>query len=231
MARSTRDSERQLFKDQFLPGQLSDGDVDELLAHAHVAHYAAGSEIFAKGSPGDSMMAVLRGEVRISSPSPEGHEIVFNIIEAGEIFGEIALIDGQDRSAGATALTDCELLVVHRRDFKPFLERRAHICLLLLEIACQRLRQTSEQVEDVLFGDVGSRMAKSLIRLARRSPPRGQRQPETVLHITQQQLGSMVGGTRESVNRQLQVWQKAGLIKLGKGSIEICDADALQRMI
>jgi CRP/FNR family cyclic AMP-dependent transcriptional regulator len=167
--------------------------------------------------------------VKISSPSVDGREIVLNIIKAGELFGEIAMLDGRERSADATAAEDCELLVVYRRDFIPFLERRSDICIMLLETICQRLRQTSEQVEDVVFGDLGSRVAKALLRLAQTA--RAQDERTAVLRVTQQELGSMVGGARESVNRHLQVWQTAGLIKLGKGSISIRDVSGLQRMV
>jgi CRP/FNR family cyclic AMP-dependent transcriptional regulator len=228
---SAREDQRALLKRHVLFGGLGDGEIAELLAHAHVEHHNAGSEIFAKGSPGQSVIAVLRGSVKISSPSPDGKEIVLNNINAGELFGEIALLDGGERTADATAVEDCELLVVYRRDFLPLLKRRSDICVMLLEMLCQRLRQTSEQVEDVLFGDLGGRVAKVLLRLAQAAQAQGDGSKTLVLRVTQQELGSMAGGARESVNRQLQVWQTAGLIKLGKGSISICDVRRLQRMI
>src|SRR6202035_3951841 len=96
----------------------------------------------------------------------EGKEIVFNIINAGEIFGEIAVLDGEERSADATAMTDCELLVLNRRDFVHLLEHRVDLCMIMLRILCQRLRQTSEQVEDVMFRHLESRVAKALLHLA-----------------------------------------------------------------
>jgi CRP/FNR family cyclic AMP-dependent transcriptional regulator len=227
MPHPSREEQRQLLKNHLLFGRLGDAEIGELLTHARLEHYAAGDEIFAKGSPGQSMMAVLRGSVKMTSLSPEGRELVFNIMEAGEIFGEIALLDGRERSADAVALTDCELLVLYRRDFLPFLERRADICIMLLEMLCQRLRHTSEQVEDVSFVTLGSRVAKALLRLAH---PEGTNAKPAV-HVTQQELGHIVGGARESVNRQLQAWQKAGLIELRKGTIAIRDVGGLQRIV
>ena len=221
-----REDQRVVLKRHFLFGGFGDGEIAELLAHAHVKHYDAGDEIFARGSPGQSTMAVLRGAVKISSQSPEGKEIVLNIINAGKLFGEIAMLDGRERTADATAVDECELLVMYRRDFLPFLERRSDICIMVIETLCKRLRQTSEQVEDVMFGDLGSRLAKVLLRLAQE----GGRSQTPVLRVTQQELGSMVGSARESVNRHLHVWQEAGLITLGKGVISICDVGGLQRM-
>jgi CRP/FNR family cyclic AMP-dependent transcriptional regulator len=228
MSPPTQEEQRRLLKSHFVFGKLADNEIGELLAHAHVERFSAGDEIYAKGSPGQSMMAVVRGSVKIASPSPDGREIVFAIMEAGEIHGEIALLDGHERTADAIAVTDCELLIVYRRDFLPFLQRRADVCIMLLELLCQRLRRTSEQVEDVSFVDLGSRMAKALLRLAH--PESGEPRP-AVLHVTQRELGNIVGGARESVNRQLQAWQKAGLIELSKGSIAIRDILGLKRVI
>src|SRR5580698_9876581 len=162
---------RKLFEGHALFGKLPQTDLDALLLHARVEHYPAGREILARGSPGRSMMAILKGSVRISTPSPAGPDIVLTILSAGEVFGEIALLDGADRTADATAVTDCELLVLDHRDFVPFLERRADLCILLLKLLCQRLRQTDRQFEEAMFGRLEGRMAKALVRLARNAPP------------------------------------------------------------
>jgi CRP-like cAMP-binding protein len=228
MRHPSADEQRRLLKRHFLLGKLGDSEITELLARARVEHFTAGTEIFAKGSPGQSMMAVLQGSVKITSASADGREIVFNTMGEGEIFGEIALLDGHERTADAIASTDCELLVLYRRDFVPFLERRADICIMLLEMLCQRLRHTSEQVEDVSFVSLASRMAKVLLRLAY---PEANGGKPAVLRVTQRELGAMVGAARESVNRQLQAWQKAGLIELDKGSIAIRDVGGLQHLI
>lgn len=225
--RSSRAEQHQLLKKHILFSQLRDDELHEFLARSHIEQYAAKQEIFAKGSPGQSMMAVLRGSVKVSTWSPDGREVVFNTMEAGDIFGEIALLDGRERSADATALSDCEILVLYRRDFLPFLRRHPDLCIALLEVLCQRLRHTSEQVEDVLFETLGSRVAKLLLRLAHLED--GMREP--AVRVTQGELGHMVGGARESVNRHLQAWQKAGLIEVLKGSIVIRDAGRLRRIV
>jgi CRP/FNR family transcriptional regulator, cyclic AMP receptor protein len=201
------------------------------LRYSRVEHYPAGEEIFAKGSPGNSLMIVLRGRVRISSISLTGKEIVLNIIDAGEIVGEIALLDGGERSGDAVAMTDCELLVLNRRDFMPFIENRADICLMLIKILCQRLRQTSEQVEDLQFRHLESRIAKALLHLSERSGQPVVDGRVLELHMSQSELSHIVGSSRESVNKQLQAWQKAGFIDLAKGSIVIRDPAAIEQLI
>ena len=227
----TYEEKRQIFERHFLLGKLSGDEIDTLLHFARVERYPAGEEIYAKGSPGQSMMAVLRGTAKMTSVSSEGKEIVLNIMQPGEIFGEIALLDGGERSADAVAMTDCEILVIHRRDFMPILEKRADICLILLRILCQRLRQTSEQVEDVLFRHLESRVAKALLHLADSATLHGVPSSPVELHVSQRELGSFSGGSRESVNKILQSWHKAGWIELGKGTILIRDLGATVRLV
>jgi CRP/FNR family cyclic AMP-dependent transcriptional regulator len=226
----THAQKRDLFQSHYLLGRLDPGEIDTLATRARTEHYAAGQEIFAKGAPGRHMIAVVRGSVKITSLSETGKEIVLNIVNEGKVFGEIAVIDGGERSAGAAALTDCELLLLDRRDVLPLFERHSEICIMLLRIVCQRLRRTSEQVEDVLFRNLESRLAKALLQIAEdtgRAQPRG---AAAGLHLSQRELATMAGGSRESVNKQLQAWQQAGLIEVGRGTIVICDAAALQRL-
>jgi len=228
MAAPTHAQKRDLFQQHYLFGRLDPDEIDILATRARVERYPAGREIFAKGSPGRTMLAVLGGDVKIVSLSQTGKEIVLNIIHAGEVFGEIAVLDGEERSAGAAALTDCELLIIDRRDVLPLFEKHPEICVILLRILCRRLRQTSEQVEDVLFRNLESRLAKALLQIAEGVESRG---PTSGLHLSQRELATMAGGSRESVNKLLQIWHKAGLIALSRGAIVILDKAALERLV
>jgi CRP/FNR family cyclic AMP-dependent transcriptional regulator len=231
MTPPTHEEKRQIFQRHVLFGKLTAYEIDSLISYARIEHHSAGHEIFAKGSPGQSLMGVLRGSVKISSLSDNGKEIVFTIFNAGDIFGEIAVLDGEERSADATAMTNCELLVVNRRDFLRVLETRADLCMILLRILCRRIRLTSEQVEDVMFRHLESRVAKALLHLAESVVLHGVQGPLVELHISQRELGNMAGGSRESVNKHLQDWQSQGLIELGKGSIMIRNVAALERLV
>jgi len=227
---ASHDEKRKIFERHFLFGKLSASEIDALIRYSRVERYRAGREIFPKGSPGQSLMAVLRGSVKIGSLSDSGKEIVFTIFNAGDIFGEIAMLDGEERSADATAMTDCELLVLNRRELLPVLENRADLLMVLLKILCRKLRLTTEQVEDVTFRHLESRVAKALVQLAEGVGPHNTRRPSAELHVSQRELGNMAGGSRESVNKQLQIWHRQGLIDLGKGSIMIRDVEAIKRL-
>jgi CRP-like cAMP-binding protein len=121
-------------------------------------------------------------------------------------------------------------LVLNRRDILPVLENRADLCMILLKILCRKQRLTTEQVEDVSFRHLESRVAKALVHLVEGVGPHSTRRPSVELHVSQRELGNMAGGSRESVNKQLQIWHRQGLIDLGKGSIMIRDVEAIKRL-
>jgi CRP-like cAMP-binding protein len=218
---------RQILERHSLFGCLTTAELEQLLSHARVEAYRARHEIFRKGSPGHGLLAVLAGKVRISSLGPDGNQIVLNIMSEGDVFGEIALLDGKDRTADAAAMTDCELLAIDRRDFVPFVRANPEVALRLLGVLCERLRHTTEQIEDVVFLDAPSRLAKRLLQLA--APERTGN--NAVVTISQRELGSMVGLSRESINKQLSAWQHDGMIKVEQGTITILNARALRQHV
>lgn len=199
--------------------------IDRLASYAHTKSLSAGTTIFAKGDPGSSLFAVCAGTVKISNHSHDGKDAVFNLINAGEIFGEIALLDGQPRTAEALALTDCELMLIDRRDFVPLVKSQPEMALKLIEVLCARLRRTSEQVEDVLFLDLPGRLAKTLLWLAKRSKSSSQGRKVV---ITQREIGQIIGMSRESTNKQLRLWEQHQWVRLERGGVLILAPDKLE---
>ena len=221
MAQQVRIDKRSVIAAHELFRGFSPGEIDNLVSYTRGTKYRTNEVIFTKGSPGQGLMAVLSGVVRISSPSPEGRQVVFNLIYPGEIFGEIALLDGKERTADATAITECELLVLERRDFLPCLTRHPEMCLHVINVLCERLRRTSQQVEDLLFMSMHSRLAKILLHLAQTHGTRCDRGIKLDLQLSQRDLASMIGASRESVNRQLATWQDEGHVAIDGGTITI----------
>jgi len=219
---------RQILANHFLFQHLADQDLATLLTHARVEKHRANDVIFRQGMPGHNLIAVLSGQVKITIQASSGKEIVLAICNPGEVFGELALLDGKPRSADAIAISSCELLVIDRRDFLAFLEARPAVCIRLLAVLSARLRRTDEQVQELAFLDLPSRLAKTLVRLCEahsRASPKGL---EINLKLSQHELGRMVGGSRESVNKQLRAWQNAGLVRLAAGKIIIQDLAGLR---
>jgi CRP-like cAMP-binding protein len=160
--------------------------------------------------------------VKVSVASAEGKDIVLNMFREGDVFGEIALLDGRPRTADATAMTPCELIVIERRDFVPFLRDHPDVMLKLIEILCSRLRHTSEQVQEITFLNLPTRLAKALLQLAAGSPA-----DRPKVAITQRELSQIIGRSRESTNKQLRAWEKRQWIRLERGGISILAPDRL----
>lgn len=210
---------------------LPPGELERLAQMATTRQCKAGEAVFLKGDPGTSMMAVMTGRVRICCYSSDGREVVLNVCGLGEVFGEIALIDGGDRTADAFAMDATELLVLSRRDFLPVLHRNPEVCVRLLELLCRRLRATSQQLEDVNFLDLRTRLAKRLLYLSETSSERPAADEMITLRISQHMLASMIGTSREAVNKQLRSWQEHGLIGVGRGWIKLLDRSELEKIV
>ncbi|HEX3953491.1 MAG TPA: Crp/Fnr family transcriptional regulator [Stellaceae bacterium] len=223
-------SQRQILRRSKLFERLGDDEIDAILAHARVTRFAEGTQIVAKGDPGNSMMAVLTGRVSITASSADGRQMVLSVMSDGEVFGEIALLDGKERTADVTAMTDCELLVVPRNSLLSLLGRRPELGIGLLAVLCERIRRTNEQVEDLAFLDLEARIAKVLLRLGEEGKEAKSDAPLRV-KLSQRLLGELVGGSRESVNKHLQDWKRSGIIAIEKGTVTIQDPEALAGLI
>jgi CRP/FNR family transcriptional regulator, cyclic AMP receptor protein len=178
-----------------------------------------GELLFEKGDQGDSLYGVRRGTIRIETGTEGGERLTLNVLGPGDLFGEIALLDGQARTANAVAAEDCELYVLRRHDFLAFIEREPQVAIRLIELLCQRLRWMNERMEEVALLPLHMRMARRLAGLALDFG--------SELRLTQGELSEFVGGARESVSRQLQKWRRAGIVGLRRGRIIILDGERL----
>jgi CRP-like cAMP-binding protein len=224
---SSAEQGRRLFESCFLFQSLPPPQRQQILSHAHLRHFEAGETIFLMGAPGNAMMAVLSGEVRISAPSKEGKEIVLTILYPGEVFGEISVLDGGRRTADATAVMRCDIMVLERRDVLHFLEQNPEAYPSIMLLLCEKLRRTTEQVAEIFFLDMQGRLARTLLRLIEQRKAAASANVPLLLRRTQGELANMIGGTRESVNKCLGEWQRRGLIRMKGGTIIIVDKAAL----
>lgn len=206
---------------------LDSAAFDQLCRYAKHATLKRGATIFSKGDPGNSLVAVISGTVKISISSADGRNAILNLIGPGEIVGEVAVLDGHARTADATANTNCEIFVIDRREFLPFVRSQPALAMKFIELLCARLRWTSDQVEEVILQDLPGRLASALIRLAEKH--KGARGDRTIA-ITQQEISEMVGMTRESINKQLRAWAGRNWVRLEHGAIVVLDTDALREL-
>ena len=192
--------------------------------------YAPRETLFQKGDPSDFMVAVISGCVRICVYSVDGREIVLNLIEPGQVLGEIAALDGQGRTADAIAVDKVEALIIDRASVRRVLADRPEAAFRLIETLCTRLRRTSNQVEIIGYRDLASRTAALLLELVGDFGTKTENGTRIDRKLSQRDMARMIASTRESVNRQLRQWAQDGLISVEDGLIEVHDLDQLEEI-
>src|SRR5437016_4656740 len=192
--------------------------------------FAANAVIFHKGGPGRSLYVIERGRVKIAASSAHGREVALNLLGPGEIFGEIALIDGGARTADAIACEPTRLLALERGELIPFLEASPEAMLRMLVALARRVRWVSEPFQDAAFLSLPTRMAKRLIFLDRHFGVTGSAGRRLTVSLPQRELANHLNVTRETVNRLLQDWRNEGLIAIDRGVFVLKDVGRLERM-
>ena len=198
--------------------------VNELGPRAVTRTLRKGAVLFRKGDQGSSLYVLVSGAMRVDAPSEAGRSAVFNLILPGEIFGEIAALDGGIRTADAVALERSEVMVIDRREVVPVLRRYPDLALRFIEILCGRVRRTSEQVEDIVFLDLAGRLAKALLFLHEKAAAESS---QAKIRVTQREISQMVGASRESTNKQLRQWERAKLLRIERGAVVLLQRDKL----
>lgn len=190
--------------------------------------YRPRETLFQKGDSSDFLVAILQGCVRVVVYSVEGREIVLNIIEPGQVVGEIGMLDHKGRTADAVAIDDVEALVIDRAAVKRVLMQHPTAMFKLIETLCTRLRRTSNQVEIIGYRDLPARTAALLVELVHDF---GVKRKSGILidrKLTQRDMARMIASTRESVNRQLRQWTAEGVITIDDGLVEVRDLAKLE---
>jgi CRP-like cAMP-binding protein len=199
---------------------------ERIAALATQRAYRHGEIVFSHGEAGDALFGVVTGKIRISTGNADGREIFLNIMEPGDTFGEIALLDGGTRTATATAIAASELVSIRREPLFALLEREPRAALELLRLCGERLRWTSGLLEDAALLDAPARLAKRVLSLAQLHGESGGK--GMTLRISQEDLAGFLGVTRQAVNQQLQAWKAKGWIALGRGSVTVLDESGLR---
>ncbi|MDQ2904699.1 MAG: Crp/Fnr family transcriptional regulator [Ktedonobacteraceae bacterium] len=219
------------FKQVSIFGDLTDESIRDLMAVARKRTFRAGEVIFHRDDPGQVLYVIKEGKVKISLVSPDGQEVSLVVFGKGEYFGEFALLDSLPRSADAIALERVECYTLQRSDFHNAIMKNPRIAIYVLEALTKRLRNTDRMVEDLIFLDVYGRVAKKLLELA---DTHGNEVDDGLLidmRLTQQELASMVGASRESVNKVLGYFTDKGYISTDKHKVTLRRPTELKRRI
>lgn len=204
--------------------------LDRVAAGMRARRFRRGEVIFHVGDPGDALFIIVSGEVKISLPSENGDEAILVRLQQGDVFGELALLDGAPRSATATALGPVDTVTLARPGFRDLIADEPVVRDALLASLAGELRRLTTQVEELHFLDITGRLAACLVRLARDggTPIEGGA-IRLGTSLTQGDLAAMVGSTRQSVNKLLGQFTVDGFVRLERDAIVVVDLDGLAR--
>jgi len=218
---------RSVLKSRRVLGGLPDEAIDTLIARARHVRFAKGEMLYRRGDEGDSMMVILTGRVKISNIADDAREVVLNFLGPGDLNGEIAVLDGKGRSADATALEPTEAALIHRRDLFAVLERHPAALLGIVGVLAGKLRMASAMVEHGLL-QMSAKAAHGLLRLAEVHGREAADGTHLDIKLSQKDLGSYLGLSRENTSRELGRLREAGLIRTEGGEIVIADRQGLE---
>lgn len=210
---------------------LSAAELLALGASLRRRSYAKGQVVFYDEDPGAACYIIEEGKVRISVSSADGKQVTFSMLGPGDLFGELALLDGETRSADAVALEPCRLLELRRDLFLTFLRGHQEATLKLLTALASRLRHTSELLEDAVFLHVSARLAKVLLELSESHGVPADAGILINLPLNQSEIAALVGATRESINKWLGYYQQRGFVQADGGKLVVCRPEELRRQV
>jgi CRP-like cAMP-binding protein len=219
------------YSESIIFGALDASNRLSLMARGLRRSYQKGETIFSQGDEGTWLLVIEEGLVEVSIMLLSGRKSVLNHMEKGEILGEIALFDQAGRSADAVALTPVTGTVIHRQHVLDVLNNNTAAYHSIIQTLCSRVRNASEMFETQSLPSASSRLARCLLRVAKKW---GRRNHDGSIHVevafTQSDLGDLAGLARENVNRHLQTWSQDGLIHFDKGDITLLDSDSLAEL-
>lgn len=191
--------------------------------------YPGGQVLFHMGDDGGSFHIIVRGRVKITIPSSSGEELILAILTTGDLLGELSLFDGKPRSATVQALEETETLCLHREDLLALMRNRFGIVETILEVLAGRIRDTDRQLAESRFLDIATRLAKKILDLGEAFGIQEEGRIRIGVKVTQKELASLIGATRESVNKQLRALRAQGLIRIEDGTIDILNRESLEQ--
>jgi CRP/FNR family cyclic AMP-dependent transcriptional regulator len=210
--------------------ELSEEDLERVQSVAIPRSFPKGVRVFHEGDHSDSCYIVRSGDLRVTREHSDGRAIALATLASGDIFGELAMLDGQARSASVETLSDAELLALPAADMRRLLAAHPEITIKLVVALTRRLRETNERISRQSFQTVPSRVAGVLAQLiAEEADPPGRE--GVTIRMTQADLAQLAGTSRESVSRFLATLERAGVVRVGRGRVTVIEPRRLRAYI
>lgn len=210
---------------------LPEAQLSEIARLGETRRFPPKEQVVRQGQPGGDLYVIIDGHAKVVTSDTDGRDTALNIMGPGEVFGEVSLLDGAPRSATIIPLEPCSMLVIQRGVFMRFLERNPSISIKLLAVLAGRLRRLTERAEDIAFLRVAARLAKRIVQLADDyGEPVEDGSVRVVFRLSQQEIGDLVGATRESANKHIRGWESKGLVSQEAGHLVIHRLDMLRQL-
>ena len=226
----SRETRREVLRCTVLFAGVPAPELDQVAAYSAERRFSLGETLVRRGEPGTSMMILVQGRLRVGATSAEGREITLGLLGPGSVLGDMSVLDGKPRSADVIAISSGLALVLERSVVLPFLRARPELLFRLLLILCDRLRRADAALEDLALASLAVRLARTLLLLAVEHGSAGPGGTLIRLHLSQGDLATLVGATREPVNRQLRRWREEGVVGEQDGYLVLVKPEALRAL-
>ena len=220
-----------LLKQIPLFGTFQPADHEQLAGLLRRRNLKKGDVLFRKGDEGTALYIIIKGRMKIAVPSKLGDEITLAILSQGDFFGEMALLDSLPRSADATAVEETLLYVLNRSDFLSFLIHNENAVRSILYALSSRLRKTDDFLTEVCFLNISARLARRLLEMSESLIHENKTGSSMELKLTQKDLASLLGTTRETINRELKILRDRGIVSTSRNLITIHNRELLKHCI
>jgi CRP/FNR family transcriptional regulator, cyclic AMP receptor protein len=210
--------------------EFSDEDLAAVASLMQGRRYAKHAVLVYEGDPGDALFIVISGNVAVTRVSNDGKEAILSILKEGDFFGEMGVLDASPRSATIKALRDADVAILARKDFLEMLGKNPQMCLSLVAALSSRLRATNQAIQGN-YQDIRTRLASLLLNLERNFGEKVEGGTRLTLRLTNQEMASMIGTTRETVNRMLNKFWDEKLIDMRTANIVVVDHARLHAML
>ncbi len=210
---------------------LSPAEIQEMERITRMQEVKKRQPLYLPGDPSSNVYLLKQGRVKIASTAPSGKEITFDILEPGEVFGELDVLEDSPRTTSAEALDDTLICVIRREDFNRYLAMHPNMTVQLTKLIGLRLKKIQSRVEDLVFRDVPARLAHLLLELSKTDGDSDGSGIRIRAKLTHQEMANLIGCSRETVSATLGLFREEGLIRMDGRSITIVDVQRLSQRL
>ena len=209
---------------------MTPSELDAAIARATLKRVPRGRAILRQGAPSPGLFVIAAGQVRVGVVAEDGKELTLEVLGAGDALGEMSLVDNEDCSADASAQEDCVLLFIERAQFQELLRNNVDLCVRMLALLSGRVRRANANVMTMARLSLPTRLGRALLQLGRDYGERCAAGTRIAVKLSQRDLSSLVGCSREKVNKQLRRWEQDGILGRDGAWMVIMQSEALARL-